>query len=192
MAKWLAYQLSVWHEIATYYGYASIAEWLEKISAFSPEDLYSNELGARLSAGIMLSRGARTDVEYGLSMDSWIHQALERLDAMPLRTSQKAMHELDGAWYDSQRPIPDWKMVKRRNFDIGPLLHPWLVQDASPGIPDRSSRSQRARRPLRPCCCASSRASPERSSRTTRPSSSRCTTTCGRTASPCRARGTRS
>ena len=37
LAEWLAYQLSIWHEIATFYGYASLSQWPEKISAFSPE-----------------------------------------------------------------------------------------------------------------------------------------------------------
>jgi hypothetical protein len=27
LAKWSAYQLSIWHEIATWYGYASLADW---------------------------------------------------------------------------------------------------------------------------------------------------------------------
>ncbi|MGH8657655.1 MAG: DUF4056 domain-containing protein, partial [Gammaproteobacteria bacterium] len=58
MAKWLGFQLSICHEIATWYGYASLAEWPEKISAFSPEDLYSNQLGARIAGAIALGRGA--------------------------------------------------------------------------------------------------------------------------------------
>ena len=76
LAQWLAYQLSIWHEIATWYGFASMAEWPEKISAFSPEDLYSNQLGARIAGAIVLAGGARSDTEYNLNMDAWIKQAL--------------------------------------------------------------------------------------------------------------------
>jgi hypothetical protein len=45
IAQWLAFQLSIWHEIATWYGWAAIPGYPEKLSAFSPEDLYSNVLG---------------------------------------------------------------------------------------------------------------------------------------------------
>lgn len=133
LARWVAYQLSVWHEIATYYGYASLAEWPEKISAFSPEDLYSNELGARIASGIVMTRGARSDLEYGVSMDAWLQRALVRLGAVSLEDSQRAMRAVDGAWFDSNRRIPDWKLVMRRNFDIGPRLVPWRLELASPG-----------------------------------------------------------
>jgi len=133
MAQWAAYQLSIWHEIATFYGYASIAQWPEKISAFSPEDLYSNQIGVRLAGAIAQSKEARSDLEYGVSMDAWIEKALERLDAVPVDQSRAAMHAVDGAWWDSQKRIPDWTLVRRRRFDTGPLLRPWLLEDASAG-----------------------------------------------------------
>ena len=133
MGQWLAYQFSIWHEITTFYGYASIAAWPEKISAFSPEDLYSNETGARLAGGIILGKGARSDEEYGLSMDAWIERMLERLGAVSLADSQEAMRRLDGAWWDSEKRVPDWTLVRRRQFDTGPYLRPWLLEEARPG-----------------------------------------------------------
>jgi len=133
LAQWVAYQLSVWHEIATFYGYASVAEWPEKISAFSPEDYYSNQIGARIAGGIVMGKGARSDLEYDVSMDAWIKRTLERLEAVPLEDSRAAMRAVDGAWWDSQKRIPDWTLVKRRQFDPGPFLRPWLLEDARPG-----------------------------------------------------------
>ena len=133
LAQWLAFQLSVWHEIATFYGYASLAEWPEKISAFSPEDLYSNQIGTRLAAGVVLAKGARSDLEYGVHFDAWLARALQRLDAVSLSSSRAAMREVDGAWWDSDKRIPDWTLVKRRNFATGPFLHGWRLEDARPG-----------------------------------------------------------
>jgi hypothetical protein len=133
LAEWLAYQFSIWHEIATFYGYASIAQWPEKISAFSPEDLYSNQIGARLAGAIILAREARSDIEYALSMDAWIRRALERLGAVSLKDSQRAMREVDGAWWDSDKRIPDWTLVKRRQFVTGPFLRPWRLEDGRTG-----------------------------------------------------------
>jgi hypothetical protein len=143
-AQWLAFQLSIWHEIATFYGYASLAQWPEKISAFSPEDLYSNQIGVRLSGGIILTREARSDIEYGLSMDAWIGRMLELLEAVSLKDSREAMRRVDGAWWDSRKRIPDWTLVKRRDFDTGPFLHGWRLEDASPG-------TQGAVKPLASC-----------------------------------------
>jgi hypothetical protein len=133
IAQWAAYQLSIWHEIATFYGYASMASWPEKISAFSPEDYYSNQIGIRISGGIILSKGARSDIEYAANMDAWIKRTLERLVAVPLEDSGAAMRAVDGAWWDSTKRIPDWTLVKRRQFDPGPELRPWRLEDASPG-----------------------------------------------------------
>ena len=133
LAQWLAFQLSIWHEIATFYGYASLADWPEKISAFSPEDLYSNQIGVRIAAGIVAGAGARSDLEYGVNFDAWLARTLERLGAVPLASSRAAMREVDGAWWDSDKRIPDWTLVKRRNFVTGPFLHGWRLEDARPG-----------------------------------------------------------
>jgi len=133
MAQWAAYQFSIWHEIATYYGYTSMAEWPEKISAFSPEDYYSNQIGVRIAGGIILSKGARSDIEYGANMDAWIERTLVRLEAVPLDDSRAAMRAVDGAWWDSEKRIPDWTLVRRRQFSPGPELAPWRLEDATPG-----------------------------------------------------------
>jgi hypothetical protein len=132
LAQWIAYQLSIWHEIATFYG-ASLARWPEKISAFSPEDLYSNQIGVRLAAGVILAKGARSDLEYALSMDAWIKRALERLGAVSQKDTRAAMRAVDGVWWDSEKRIPDWTLVRRRQFETDPYLRPWRIEDASPG-----------------------------------------------------------
>jgi hypothetical protein len=129
----VAYQFSIWHEIATFYGYASVAEWPEKISAFSPEDLYSNQIGERLAVGVIRARQAGDDVNYGLSMDAWIKRMLERLGAVSLADSQAAMRAVDGAWWDSAKRIPDWTLVRRRQFETDPFLRPWRLENARPG-----------------------------------------------------------
>src|SRR6185503_4189268 len=40
---------------------------------------------------------------------------------------------VDGAWWDSEKRIPDWTLVRRRDFETGPFLRPWRLEDASPG-----------------------------------------------------------
>lgn len=46
LAAHLAFQVAEWHEIAQWYGFESVPGFSEGVSAFSPEDLYSNLLGA--------------------------------------------------------------------------------------------------------------------------------------------------
>jgi hypothetical protein len=145
MAQWATFQLSIWHEIATFYGYASIAAWPEKISAFSPEDLYSNQIGARLAGAIVQAKEARSDLEYGVNMDAWIEKTLERLQAVPVAQSRAAMRAVDGAWWDSEKRIPDWTLVRRRQFETGPLLRPWRLEDASPGAKGAAAPLARCR-----------------------------------------------
>src|SRR6185503_20145510 len=107
MAEWLVFQISIWHEIATWYGYTFTANWPEKISAFSPEDLYSNVIGAKIAGGIIKERGASSDDEYNRSMDAWIQQVGQRLKSVPMDESRAAMQSVDRIWWDSNKRIPD-------------------------------------------------------------------------------------
>ena len=45
------YQAGIWHELTTWYGWAS-TPFSERPSAFSPEDLYSNLMGAKIAGTI--------------------------------------------------------------------------------------------------------------------------------------------
>ncbi|MDZ7607376.1 MAG: DUF4056 domain-containing protein [Cyclobacteriaceae bacterium] len=57
LAAKIAYDLSVWHEIATWFGASYIPMIPERYSSFSPEDLYSNLLGAQLAIRAIESDG---------------------------------------------------------------------------------------------------------------------------------------
>jgi len=132
IASWITFQVAVWHEIATWYGYASLPGWPEKVSAFTPEDNYSNLLGIKIASGIILRRDSSDELQYNRSMGSWLHMALLRLHAVPKEKATAAMRSVDGLWWDSRLRLPDWKLVTRRTFDVGPMLEPWLVADAQP------------------------------------------------------------
>ncbi len=130
IAQWLAFQVSIWHEIATWYGYATIDFFPEGLSSFSPEDLYSNLLGVKLTGGIIYERGAGTETGYNRSIDAWMKGAFDRLGGLPADVGGGAMRAVDGVWWDSRVRIPDMKVVLRRNMDIGEEVRPWLVSDA--------------------------------------------------------------
>lgn len=130
LAQWASFQLSIWHEIVTWYGYESISGFSEKVSAFSPEDLYSNALGAKIAGGILRNQRVRARAEWNTLVDAWMTRSLQRLVPLPRDLGRRAMKSLDGRWWDSQKNLPDWTLVRRRNFDLSSLVFPWRLPDA--------------------------------------------------------------
>ena len=127
LGQWLAFQLSIWHEIATWFGWSSISAFPEKVSAFSPEDMYSNMIGTRIAAAIASQRTARDETLYNRSVDEWLDRMLSYLDAVPADVGREAMRSVDGLWWDSAARLPDARLVLRRNLDVGTDVTPWLI-----------------------------------------------------------------
>ena len=142
IAQWLAFQLSVWHEIATWYGWSSTSVFSERASAFSPEDLYSNAVGAKIAVATAIERSARSEALYDRSVDAWLREIVRFLGPTSKQTAVEAMESLDGVWWDSTARIPDPGLVLRRNISAGEMLTPWLVPEAL------ASAERKARLPL--------------------------------------------
>jgi hypothetical protein len=131
LAQWVAFQLSVWHEISTAYGDAAIEFYPEYVSAFSPEDLYSNLLGIKMAGGLILGRGAvATDSLYDQNVDAWLHETLLYLHPVSVEAGEAAARLVDGVWWDSKARLPDPRLVLRRNSDLGEEISPWLISRA--------------------------------------------------------------
>lgn len=130
LAGWIGYQLSVWHEIVTWYGWESTRGFSERLSGFSPEDPYSNLLGVRIAMGIIETKDAMSRDEYNHAMDAWIPAALARLVALPREQGRVAMGALDGRWWDSTRAVPENELVRRRALRLSSPVSGWLVPDA--------------------------------------------------------------
>jgi hypothetical protein len=130
MAQWIGFQLSIWHEIATWFGWSWIKTFPETASAFSPEDLYSNALGVRLSGALIPRSSARTEHLYNSGVDSWLEVVLEHLRPVPKAAGVAAMRSVDKYWWDSSRRLPDKELTQRRHFDIDERVAPWLIPAA--------------------------------------------------------------
>jgi hypothetical protein len=131
LAQSLAFQLSVWHEIATAYGWASIDLYPEYVSAFSPEDIYSNLLGIKIAGGLIMQTGSvASDTLYDQNMDLWLRAALRYLQPVSVGAGTAAMYLVDGVWWDSKARLPDPRLVLRRNLDAGLELTPWQISRA--------------------------------------------------------------
>ena len=127
LAEWIGFQLSVWHEIATWFGWSWVKTFPETASAFSPEDLYSNMLGVKIIGALAERRSGRSEHLYNKAVDIWLGLILEHLEPVPKSVGIEAMRSIDGHWWDSNRRLPDKELTLRRNFDIDETVTPWLI-----------------------------------------------------------------
>ncbi|WIV88021.1 DUF4056 domain-containing protein [Proteus appendicitidis] len=126
LAARLGYRLAIWHEIAQWYGFRSVPGFSEGISAFSPEDLYSNLIGARLSLTLILNGYTTSLEQYNQSMQGIIPSALYQLEAQPRQLTQQWFDVIDGQWWDSQQRVPDKFLVLMRDYHISDKRYPVL------------------------------------------------------------------
>lgn len=126
LAARLAYQVAAWHEVAQWYGYESVSGFSETVSAFSPEDLYSNLLGARIAANLILTGHAASVEEYDAAMDTALTDALLQLDAQPATQTRERFDRIDGLWWNSRCRVPQKFLVLRRDYNTGDLRWPTL------------------------------------------------------------------
>ena len=130
LAQWIAFQLSLWHEIATWFGWSALPMFPEEASAFSPEDLYSNLLGIRIAGTLVYGYGVASEAAYNENMHVTIARLLHRLGAQPVEIGHDAALAVDGTWWDSSVALPAKQLLRRRNFSEGPHLTPWLVTES--------------------------------------------------------------
>lgn len=127
LAGHLAFQLAQWHEIAQWYGFESVPGFPEEISAFSPEDLYSNLLGARLAINVILHGQAGSIDSYDSAIDKALHKALVQLGDVSKAETEREFREVDGSWWNSKRRVPDKFLVLNRNYDLSENRYPTPV-----------------------------------------------------------------
>lgn len=136
-AALIAFQLAQWHEIAQWFGLKSVAGFDEFASAFSPEDLYSNMLGAILAKEIMQANPQFDKQQFAQALDQGFRQKLLELGAQPRSVSQQKIEDLDGVWWDSSRRLPDKWLLLKRDYHMG-----YELQSNYPGATHRLSLTQ--------------------------------------------------
>ena len=137
LAERISFMMSVWHEIVTWYDYRSMEFFSERASAFSPEDLYSNLLGAKIGAEA-LRQGGNYDEQVTRILDEHVHA----LVPLPNKHTKETLNVVDGIWWDSSKKIPDMRLIVRRNMEVGDTIAPWRVPDAH--SPYCGSRKEKA------------------------------------------------
>lgn len=113
----LAYRLAQWHEVAQWFGFTSVAGFKEYPSAYSPEDLYSNMLGALITIEILEHNQNPTKEQYQGAFDRIFLRKLKELGAQDKDRTEEIMNALDGKWWDSDKRLPDKWVVKTRDYE---------------------------------------------------------------------------
>ena len=121
-----AYELAVWHEIVTWFNNVSY-------SSFSPEDNFSNLLGALIGRTAICTPAT----DYDLAVDDAIDAAMYMLVGQPADVAVRAIEAVSGLWYNPENDVvgtyfggsregsPLW----RRHVAPLPAVTPWLVSD---------------------------------------------------------------
>lgn len=132
LAGRIAYDLSVWHEISTWYGSSYIPFVPERYSSFSVEDAYSNLLGVHLGIKSILS-----DKDYETAMTENILDALNNLKAVSsLEETKEAMNVVKDIWWSGTAKLPSRKVLIRRQFEILDKVSPIVIDEDLRGEED--------------------------------------------------------
>jgi len=123
LAGRIAYDLSVWHEIGTWFGTSFIPFVPERYSAFSPEDQYSNLTGAVLGVAALNS-----EQPFELAMTGLVDEMLTNLKAVDTREKTlEAMEAVVGDWWTRDMKLPSKKVLIKRYVNADSTLIPWVL-----------------------------------------------------------------
>lgn len=125
-----AYFMAEAHEIAQWHGYRSWAPWSEAVSAYSPEDLYSNMLGAKIALALLSNNLAMNKELYNQHMTQWLSATLDWLEPVTIAQTNAMFDVIDGVWWDSMQPLPSKFMLLKRHYELGGKQSPYLVPEA--------------------------------------------------------------
>lgn len=123
LAARIAYDLSIWHEITTWFGASSVPLISERFSSFSLEDAYSNLLGTRIAAEAISS-----DLPYEEAVTGIIKRTLTELEAVSTtEESYQAMEAVRDIWWTRKKHLPNNMVTLQRELGVYETMTPWLV-----------------------------------------------------------------
>ena len=127
LAGRITYDLSVWHEISTWYGVSSIPFIPERYSAFSIEDDYSNLLGVTLGM-----KALRSDMPFEKAMTKILRETLDSLQVVENEEETlQAMEDVRNDWWTREKKLPSRKIIMKRDISDYKGASPLLIPNRS-------------------------------------------------------------
>jgi hypothetical protein len=127
VGSYLAFTMTTWHEMLTWYGFKCMGPFPEYPSAFSWEDTYSNLLGTIVGVRALQDGQHR----YNEAVEIALGQELRTLGIQPAEVARQASESVRGAWFTGN--IIFHVNMKKRNFDIG-LENGYITPTLIPGV----------------------------------------------------------
>ena len=123
LAGKIAFDMSLWHEIATGYGVSTIPFVSEKFSSFSVEDVYSNILGIELGMIAL-----KSPLDFNTAMTELLSARLIELGVVDnLEATYDAFDQVEGLWWSQDYAIPKNKVTIKRKYLESNCIFPWLI-----------------------------------------------------------------
>ena len=123
LAGRIAYDISIWHEIATWFGVSSVPLVSEQFSSFSVEDGYSNLLGVFLGM-----EAIRSKLPYEQAMTELIGEKLNQLRVVGTeQETLDAMEEVRDIWWTRDALMPSNRVMIARETTLYDSVYPRLI-----------------------------------------------------------------
>ena len=130
LAGRIAFDISLWHELSTWYGASAVPLISERFSSFSVEDVYSNLLGVNVGMEALKSK-----LPYNEAMTEILNQTLEGLGAVKGKTdTYLALEAVQGVWWTRDKRLPSNKVTLERDMEVLTSVRPWLVPEGGFGL----------------------------------------------------------
>jgi hypothetical protein len=125
LAGRIAYDISTWHEIATWFGVSSVPLVSEQFSSFSVEDGYSNLLGVFLGM-----QAIKDDLPYEEAMTELIDIKLNQLQVVRTETETlQAMEDVRDIWWTRNELMPSTRVMIARQTTTYDSIYPRLIPE---------------------------------------------------------------
>lgn len=126
----IAYDISLWHEMSTWFGASALPLIPEQFSSFSVEDVYSNLLGIYIGMEAL-----KSSLPYDDAMTAILYQTLDSLDAVAEETdTYLALEAVRESWWTRDKRLPRNGVIIERDLDVQTDVRPWLVPDSTFGF----------------------------------------------------------
>ena len=127
----IAYDLSYWHELSTWFGASAVPMLPERYSTLSVEDVYSNLLGMYIGM-----EAVKSPLPYNTAMTKLIDSALVELEAVKTEEdTYTALDRVRNFWWSNDKRLPNQKVLIERDTITHTRSIPWLIPDLSYGAP---------------------------------------------------------
>lgn len=132
LAGKITYDLSLWHEISTWFGASTVPLLTEKFSSFSVEDVYSNLMGVHVGMKTLHSK-----LPFNRAATLTIASTLDSLDVVKTaKETYDAYDAVHNKWYTNKKRIPSTNITLKRDPDVLNSSRPWIIPNQTNNIDD--------------------------------------------------------